>query len=231
MSEEKIESTTTEEAPVENTSEEKSCKDGSCCRPHTSLYIAIIALLLSAYAAVTAATGGSANLEQRVTSLDNKVADIDNQLINLGKDVQSNRESLIQTKLKKAILNLQEIGNIAESETKSTIAEVEKMLQALTSAGGESDAADTTAEPAATDSTPEAAPVEETVTEPAADTAPAESVAPETPAAEATAPVEETVTEPAADAAPAESVAPETPAAEATAPAAESEVPTGPQAF
>jgi len=134
MSETENKTPTQEETIAEESATEKaSCKSNdSKCASRTPLYFSIIALLLAAYAAATASTGNSGDIEKRLTGLDNQIANIDNQLVNLDKDVQSNRESLIQTKLKKAILNLQEIGNIAGAETKATITEVKGMLQALT---------------------------------------------------------------------------------------------------
>ncbi|MFQ5519452.1 MAG: hypothetical protein ACE5E3_05580, partial [Mariprofundus sp.] len=96
MSESTNEETTAEKAA------KKSCSKGaSYCRPHTSLYISVIALLLGAYAAITAGADTTA-VEKRVSELDSRIASVDMQVARLNKEVQSNREDLIQTKLKKA---------------------------------------------------------------------------------------------------------------------------------
>jgi len=196
------ETKTPTETPQENSGEKTSCKSSGCCGPHTPLYISIAALLLAAYAAITAGAGSATDVEKRLTSLDNQIAHIDNQLVNLDKDVQSNRESLIQTKLQKAILNLQEIGHIAGAETKATISEVEQMLRALTSAviNPESTPATESEAPAdesaTADTVGEAVPADEPAAT-AAEVEPAAEVAPETPldAAPATEETSETVQE------------------------------------
>ncbi len=210
MSEEKTEAKIAEEAPIENSSNEtSSCKKGAgYCRPHTGLYIAVIALLLAGYSVFISASANNSVMEEHLKAIDSQVSSITTQIEALGNDVKSNRESLIQTKLQRALTSIQEIGGMATEETKSTIAEVEKMLRALTSAGG----------------TPEAPIVVEPET-PAIEAAPVA----EAPAAHEAAPA---VVEP--EAAPVEKPAAKAPAAEATAPdvpAAEPEAPTGPQEF
>jgi len=187
MAETPTEKSSTEETQVENKPETSNNKEGNSTS-RTPLYISIIALLLAAYAASAASVDNSTNIEKRLASLDNQVANIDNQLVNLNKDVQSNRDSLIQTKLQKAILNLQEIGNIAGEETKATISGIEQMLYGLTSAGK---AAEEESAALKTEETPAVESVDTTAepaTEQPAETTPAE-VAPEV------APIEEPTTE------------------------------------
>lgn len=113
---------------------EKSCGTHTMCRPHTSLYLSIIALLLAAYAAITASSSvAPSDGEARLSLLERNVESLNEQVVSLGKDVESNRENLIQTKLKKALLNIREVSDLAKEETKATIAEVEKVLRDLTS--------------------------------------------------------------------------------------------------
>jgi len=114
--------------------EQKSCSTGKPCKPHTSLYLSVIAILLAAYAAISAGTSvAPANTEERLDSLDNNIRIMSKQIAALSKDVESNRENLVQNQLKKALLNLQEIGGLAKEETKATIAEIETILHNLTS--------------------------------------------------------------------------------------------------
>jgi len=129
------------EIVTESTEDKKTCGTHSACKPHTSLYLSVIALLLSAYAAFTAANSAApTDGEARLESLEYSVQNMDEQIIALSKDVESNRDNLIQNQLKKALLNIQEISGLAKEETKATIAEVEKTLHALTSPTAASEA-------------------------------------------------------------------------------------------
>jgi len=134
MSEPTVEAKTTEEAPAETSSE--SCKGAGCCRPHTALYIAVIALLLAGYSVFISASANNSVVEEHLKTIDSQVSSITSQIESLGNDIKSNRESLIQTKLQRALTSIEEIGGMATEETRATIAEVEKMLRALTSATG-----------------------------------------------------------------------------------------------
>jgi len=200
MSETSNEESVTESAA---TTEPKQCSSHSACKPHTSLYLSVVALMLAAYAAYSAATSTApVDGEARLESLEYSVQNMNEQIIALGKDVESNRDNLIQNQLKKALLNIQEISGLAKEETKATIAEIEQILQKLTSPIEASEEEAEAAQPAAVEhdaepeSMPEAAEAQPTE-QPTADTAvqPVEKAAeeaateaevaePETPAAE-----------------------------------------------
>ena len=176
---------TTEAAETEKG--EKSCSSSSLCGPLTSFYLSVIAIVLAAYAAISVGKDPvPTNAEARLSGLESSIQGLNEQVASLGNDVESNRDNLIQNQLKKALLNIQEVSGLAKEETKATIAEVEKILSALTSA----------AEPEAPVSEPEAAPVEEPAAEAAPEAsieAPSESapVVTEAPAAEVEAPAVE----------------------------------------
>ncbi|TLS65560.1 hypothetical protein FEF65_12800 [Mariprofundus erugo] len=162
-----------------NTTEKSSgssCAGSSCCSPHTTLLVAVMALLLAGYAtfAATSKSGNSA-VEARLSQLENQAMETSGRIDTLNKEVASNRDSLVQTKLKKALQDIQEAGDLAGSSTKEAIADAAKILLSLTSP----------AEPAVTPATSEAKPVthEPPVNEPDATAAPA---APELPANSAT---------------------------------------------
>lgn len=209
-----------EEITTESAEENKgACSRHSACKPHTSLYISIIALLLALYAAIAAGTSTApTNGEARLTGLESSVQLLGDQVVALSKDVESNRENLVQNQLKKALLNIQEISGMAREETKATIAEIEKILHDLTSPTDPSASDAETTLPA---TAPEA-PVEETAAEePAAEVAPEPAIEETTDAVAPQSPAEE---QPAAAAhAPVDSPAPEMPATEdpEEAPAAE----------
>ncbi|WP_176957165.1 hypothetical protein [Mariprofundus sp. KV] len=187
--------------------QESSCSRHSACKPHTSLYISIIALLLALYAAIAAGTSTApANGEARLASLESSVQLLGDQVVALSKDVESNRENLVQNQLKKALLNIQEISGMAREETKATIAEIEKILHDLTSP------AEATADNTET-SLPATASEAAAVVEPEAEAPPAAEVAPE-PAVEET--TDAAVVETPAEELPAAAI--ETPAVEAPAP-------------
>lgn len=203
-----------------------SCRQcGSCCKPHTSLIIAVIALLLAGYAVFTASKShDNTAIETHLGNLDSQVAGINDRMTSLDEAVKSNRENLIQTKLKKALQNVQEIGNLAGENTKAAIHEVENMLKTLTSISSQL-ATPSETEPAAPAGTE---PATESASEPAtapdatpAATAPANNTA--QPAPEAS-PAPTAPTEPAAN--PADSSA-ATPSASppATTPTAPAETP------
>ena len=201
MSETSNEESVTESAA---TTEPKQCSSHSACKPHTSLYLSVVALMLAAYAAYSAATSTApVDGEARLESLEYSVQNMNEQIIALGKDVESNRDNLIQNQLKKALLNIQEISGLAKEETKATIAEIEQILQKLTSPIEASEEEAKAAQPAAVEhdaepeSMQETAPQTQPTEQPTADTAvqPVEKAAeeaateaevaePETPAAE-----------------------------------------------
>ncbi len=148
------------------------CSRGSCCTPHGALIVALIALLLGAYAAYTASRGqDNSAIEARITQLEQQVAGMNEQIATLNEQVKSNRENMIQTRLKKALQNIQEIGDLAGEGTKAAIHEVENILKTLTSIGEklvEPDAAPA-GPPQAADgqaTQPEPAAAEQTTTEP-----------------------------------------------------------------
>ena len=230
-----------EEIITETVEEKKeSCSAHSACKPHTSLYISIIALLLAAYAAIAAGTSTApTNGEARLAGLESSVQILGEQVIALSKDVESNRENLVQNQLKKALLNIQEISGMAREETKATIAEIEKILHDLTSpAEAPASDADTslpTTEPEAPVEEPVV--VEPQVEEPAAEVAPEASVEEATEAVVAETPVEEkpaaAIEAPAVDTpaveVPATEAPEETPAVEAPATETPAEMPAAPE--
>ncbi len=119
-----------------NTQPSKEASKGSCCNPHLSLYISIAALLMAGYALfITTNKHDNSAMQSQLIQLDSKVAGLDDQLSALSHEVQSNRESLVQTKLKKALENIRDIRELAEEGAKATISEVEEMLQNLTELG------------------------------------------------------------------------------------------------
>jgi len=177
---------TTETAtkPVtEQSAESSCCKRGSCCKPHTSTIIALLALVLAGYAAFAASKGHDTSaIETHLGNLDSQIASVNDRIATLDEAVKSNRENLIQTKLKKALQNIQDIGDLAGEGTKAVISEVENMLKTLTSISEQLDTpASTEATPAASDaaateSAAEPTPKSTAVPEP---TAPAEITQPE----------------------------------------------------
>jgi len=143
------ESTPVTEPSAEQADNAASCTKSRCCSPHTSIVISIIALLLAGYAAFTAAKGhDNTAIEARLGNMDNQIAGINDQIISLDEAVKSNRENLIQTKLKKALQNIQDIGDLAGEKTKETISEVETMLKTLTSISEQLDTPAASIEPA-----------------------------------------------------------------------------------
>jgi len=181
------EENTTETAEVQEAETAQKCGSGAC-KPHTSLYLSVVAILLAAYAAISAGKSPSVptDAEARLSGLESTVQSLNEQIASLGKDVESNRDNLIQNQLKKALLNIQEVGTLAKEETKASIAEVEKILSDLTSvanapapepeaAADEPVAAEATQEPAAEAPAEAATPSEATPAEPVApaETAPA----------------------------------------------------------
>jgi len=122
---------------VENISaHEHTASKGSCCNPHISLYISIAALLMAGYAVyVSNSAHDNSAMQSQVTKLESNVAGITDQLDLLNSQVQSNRENLVQTQLKKALENIRDIRNLAKEGTKAAISEVEDMLQNLTDMG------------------------------------------------------------------------------------------------
>ncbi len=144
----------------EKTTEQSStCNTGCNCKPHTSLYISIAALLLSGYALFSANNGhDNSSMQAQMSSLDNKISNIDGQLITLNDQVQSNREKLVQTQLKKALDNIREISDIAGEGTKAAISEVEEMLQSLTNLNERFNTPAQTEETAPIDIAPESKP-------------------------------------------------------------------------
>ncbi len=122
---------------VENNSQQQQTTSKcSRCTPHISLYISIAALLLAGYSLfVSTNTHDNSAMQSQVTKLESNVAGISGQLDALSSEVQSNRENLVQTKLKKALENIRDIRELAEEGAKATISEVEAMLQNLTNIG------------------------------------------------------------------------------------------------
>jgi len=125
---------TTEQAPSQKTSHSSSTQ-GSCCKPHASLYISIIVLALAGYAAFNTTSHDNSAMQTQVDSLDHNVAGIHQQLEALNQAVQDNRDNLVQSKLKKALENIRDISGLAEEGSKAAISKVESMLQKLTTIG------------------------------------------------------------------------------------------------
>jgi len=66
-----------ESAEIEPTNDKICCKSGSCCKPHTSLAISVIALLLAAYAAFTALSNADTTaVDNRLNNLDSQIAGV-----------------------------------------------------------------------------------------------------------------------------------------------------------
>lgn len=225
-----------EEITTESAEENKgACSRHSACKPHTSLYISITALLLALYAAIAAGTSTApSNGEARLTGLESSVQLLGDQVVALSKDVESNRENLVQNQLKKALLNIQEISGMAREETKATIAEIEKILHALTSPS-EAPANTETSLPATAPEAPVEAPAAEEPTakvasEPAiveaSDAAAPEVPVKEQPAAAANAPA---VDSPASGMPATEGPAEEAPSADAPATETPIDAPTAPE--
>jgi len=119
-----------------NTSHEQVASKGSRCNPHISLYISTAALILAGYSVfISTSTHDNSAIQSQIVTLDNKIAGISDRLNVLSSEVQSNRENLVQTKLKKALENIRDIRELAEEGAKATISEVESMLQNLTDIG------------------------------------------------------------------------------------------------
>jgi len=236
------------EITTETVEDKKPCNTHNLCKPHTSLYLSVIAVLLAAYAAITAGTSTApTNGEARLAGLESSVQILGDQVVALSKDVESNRENLIQNQLKKALLNIQEISGMAREETKATIAEIEKILHDLTSPAEAPASEAEVLQPTTETEAPAEEPVvvEPKAEEPSAEVAPEASVeetleagtaaTEEQPAAVIETPV---VDSPAVEAPIAETPAAETPAVEAPAidlPAEQPEraapEPAAPQAF
>ena len=195
---------TPENEEISSQPAEQACdnKSDSCCKPHSSLFISLLALALAGYAVFSATSPrDSSAIDARIGQLDQQLSDIQNNMTSLSQQVQSNRENLVQTQLKKALQNIQDISNLAGDSTRAAISQVEGLLKSLT--------ADT--EPA----TPEAA-------------APAESNAAEaSPAADSTAVTQDDAATTPAAAMPADTTAAPQPAA---APAASPESTANPTA-
>jgi len=124
------------ETGTSNHAEQAShCHRGGCCKPHTSLYISVAALALAGYAAFNVSSGHTSAVETQMNQLDSKLSGINLQLEALSQEVQSNRDNLVQNKLKKALENIRDISGIAEAGSKEAISKVETMLQDLTTLG------------------------------------------------------------------------------------------------
>jgi len=120
----------------QRTGAETSISKKHRCHPHASLYISLVALALAGYAVFIAnSKHDNSSMQSQITNMDNRVSNIDDQLSRLSSEVQNNRESLVQTKLKKALENIRDIRDLAEEGTKEAISEVENMLQNLTEFG------------------------------------------------------------------------------------------------
>jgi len=125
----------------------KSCSTPAKCRHgrHLPLFISVIAILLAGYSVITSYSNAplkSTDTASRLHRLDAEIANlgitinsINSQLSELGQDVQSNRDNLIQSRLKKLLLNIQEIATIAGSETQSKIMEIEDLVKGMTTSG------------------------------------------------------------------------------------------------
>ncbi|RLL48991.1 hypothetical protein D8Y20_13390 [Mariprofundus sp. EBB-1] len=134
------------------TEQERSCSKSCRCSPHLSLYISIAALLLAGYAVyANNSTHDNSAMQSQIANLETKTADISDQLSTLSNQVQSNRENLVQTKLKKALENIRDISNLAEEGTKAAISEVESILQNLTDIGDQIKTPEATETPTASD--------------------------------------------------------------------------------
>ncbi|WP_018294322.1 hypothetical protein [Mariprofundus ferrooxydans] len=180
-------SESTDAASEQNTAACKS-KPSGCCSPHMSLLVAVIAIVIAVYALVAGRSHtADMQVQDRLTNIEEQVASINTHLDQLGEDVKSNREHLIHTKLQKALENVQEIGQMATTETRSRLQEIETMLHDIISPEVKETAPAPTAEtpaeapvtPAEQPATTESAPA---ATAPGAADEPASSTEPQTPA-------------------------------------------------
>ncbi len=71
----------------------------------------------------------------RLDELGQNVQKINGRLNELGQNVQTNKDNLVQSRLKKLLLNIKEIAAMAKTETRNKISKVEDMLNAMTSSG------------------------------------------------------------------------------------------------
>lgn len=116
------------------TAAEDPCDSGNhrCGRPHLSLAVSAVALLLAGYAIITDRPDSDLSpLDARLGSLESRVGENSSRLAGLNDDVRKNRDSLIQSRLKEVLLSIQEIKGMAEADTREAIAEAEKLLLAL----------------------------------------------------------------------------------------------------
>lgn len=170
-----------------------SCKGSSCCSPHTTLLVAVMALLLAGYATFAATSkSGNGAIEARLAQIESQASETSGRIDALNKEVASNRDSLIQTKLRKALQDIQEAGDLAEAGTRAAITDAAKILQSLTAS--ESPAAATTTPAAAPEEQPAQPATPDGGETPAATTAPAVEVPAESNAPSDTTPAAEPAT-------------------------------------
>ena len=179
---------TSDQAAQTNQSTSSLCRKGSaCCKPHTALYISIIALALAGYAAFNTSGRDNNDLETQMNQLDSKISNLNQQLETLSQAVQNNRDNLVQNKLKKALENIRDISGLAEEGSKAAISKVESMLQDLTTLGKQLIAPEQVESSVADPSTGNASTDGSSTTNPAAiPSSTDEQAAPESTAADAT---------------------------------------------
>ena len=131
------ENTTTPDAPdtaapqTETKSSCPSCAGAGC--NHLPLIVAFIALLLAAYAVISnQGNVSSGALDARLQQLDEQLAGMNQRIDSMASDVASNRENLVNTRLRKLLINIQEISSMAAEETRDRLAQVESLLQDIT---------------------------------------------------------------------------------------------------
>lgn len=170
------------DTPSEQNAAGCKSKPSGCCSPHMSLLVAGIAIVIAVYALVAGRNHtADMQVQDRLTNIEEQVASVNTHLDQLGEDVKSNREHLIHTKLQKALENVQEIGQMATTETRSRLQEIETMLHDIISPEVKETAPAPAAEtPAEAPATPAEQPA---TTEPAPTTsAPDTAAEPQTPA-------------------------------------------------
>jgi len=105
---------------------------------NTALYIASLALLLAAYAAICTSSDSNTPetqieaLNSKIISLENRISDMDSYIVNLDKAIQNNKEKLIQPKLESVLQDVQDIGAIAAEKAKEVISDIQNMLPSTT---------------------------------------------------------------------------------------------------
>lgn len=130
MSEDKNEQEAPREAAVE---EERRNGNKECGNQQMTTILAVVAVLMAGYAVVTTSSNvGLSLLESKLDNIESKVSSNSNQLASLNEDVQKNRSSLVQARLREVLLSIQEIKGMSDAGTREAVSEAENILLSLT---------------------------------------------------------------------------------------------------